>query len=78
MAGYDKQRLEAYVDLWFIGRAVGRTLTELLGIEQCEDSCPLHSERWELVDGPWGKRFRCSVCHRFIGYPPIEKRRSGL
>lgn len=60
---YDKHRLEAYIDLWFVGRAVGRTLTELLGIEQCGDSCPLHRERWELFEGPHGPYFRCHVCH---------------
>lgn len=70
MPGYDKLRLEAYVDLWFVGRAVGRTLTELLGIDQCEDSCPLDRERWELVDGIYGPHYRCRVCRRFIGYPP--------
>lgn len=70
MPVYNKQRLEAYVDLWFVGRAVGRTLTELLGIKQCADSCPLHSDRWELVEGHYGKHFRCKTCHRFIGYPP--------
>ena len=67
---YDRQRLEAYIDLWFIGRDVGRTLTELLGITQCGDSCPLHRDRWELFEGPHGPYFRCHVCHRFIGYPP--------
>lgn len=70
---YDKHRLEAYIDLWFIGRATGRTLSELLDIEQCGDSCPLHRDRWELVDGVFGPYFRCRECHRFIGYPPATQ-----
>ena len=79
MPAYDRDQLSNWVACYLLCRTIGRTPSELLGVEQCCDSCVLDRERWEIVDGRFGKHYRCRKCHRFIGYPPrakVEPRRT--